>query len=319
MADTNHKLYLGMFSFQIKKERTQNTETIPINDFLSEAYPDVKNKFIEGFAEEVVSLFDQKAFKNKQNTHGGILEDKVVSSHNRYFDILIDGGLTGIKQFIVDDEGNKETITEDKIVGLKFYSRIWLPAGNKTGYVFLQRYGGLSIKPLFDEVIKSTLKRHGYNLANLNKTIKPITTKKRLDDFLKSSSIRDVTVISKTSSHETGAGDAQTVRITLRNIITKKKNQKIDKEVIEHAMKNHGFTIGDRKYEMKATYESKVEGKKEEEKTTKLDATSDTINIIPNILLPSKCIDRDGYPVFREMMKFVDDEIEQIKKESKLK
>lgn len=317
MPDSNHKLYLGMFSFQIKKKGTSNNDAIPVNDFLSQAYPDVENKFVEGFAQEIISLLDKKTFKNKKETHGGTLEEKTIASENRYFDLLLDGGLTGIQQFIVDEEGNKETISRDKVVGLKFYARFWLPAGNKTSYIFVQRYSGLNLKPLFDEIINETLKNHGFSIAGLGNSVRPITTKKRLDNFLKTSAIRDVTVISKSSSHDTGAGDAQSVTIKLRNIVVKNKEKKIDTKVVSDALKNHGFTLGNRKYEMSATYESRVDGKKEEEKTTKLDVSDDTINIIPNILLPSKCVDKNGYPIFSEMKKYVDEEIEQIKKESK--
>lgn len=314
---SNHKLYLGMFSFQVKKKNTSNLDYITNNRFLSQAYPDVENKFAEGFAQDVISLFDAKAFKNKQNTHGGRLDDKTIASKQRYFDVLIDGGLTGIEQFLVDGEGNKEKISRDKIVGLKFFARFWLPAGSYTGYVFLQRYDGLNIKPLFDEIIKETLGKHGFGIAGGRNTMKPITTKKRLENFLKRSTIRDITVYSRDSRHETGAGDAQSVTVKLRNVKVHSENGKIDKKVVSDALKNHGFTLGNRDYEMSATYVTELGGKKEEEKTTKLDNTGDTYNIIPNILLPDNCIDTDGYPIFEKMKKFVDLEIEQINKEAK--
>lgn len=318
MTISNHKLYLGMYSFQIKKSRSGVDDVISINDFLSESYPSAENKFSDGFAQEIINLLDAKAFKNKSKTHGGTLDDKSIASENRYFDILIDGGLTGIEQFLVDEKGKKEKISRDKIVGLKFYARFWMPAGGKTGYIFIQKYSGLSLKPLFDEIIKTTLKKHGCSIAATGNNIRAITTKKRLQNFLKVSALRDVTVISKNSSHDTGAGDAQTVTVKLRNIKVNTKDKKIDKKVVEDALKNHGFIIGDRNYEMTATYESKYDGKKEEEKTTKLDASEDSINIIPNILLPSRCIDLNGYPNFMETKLFVDDEIKQIKIEAKM-
>ena len=69
---------------------------------------------------------------------------------------------------------------------------------------------------------------------------------------------------------------------------------------------------------MTATYESRSEGKKEEEKTVKLDSSQNTINIIPNILIPISYVDEDGYPIFEKIQQFVDNEIEQIKAESKM-
>lgn len=318
MANTNHKLYLGMYSFKIKKNGTKDTDTVSINDFLSEAYPDVDNKFQEGFAQEIIDLFDSKTFKNKQDTHGGTLEEKSIATENRYFDIVIDGGLTGIQQFLLDEDGNKEVISKDKVVGLKFYARFWMPAGNKTGYIFIQKYGGLSLKPLFDELVLSTLRAHGFNIADRRRKMTPITTKKRLKEFLKKSSLRDVTVISKQSSHDTGMADAQTVTVRLSRFNQLKKGKAIDRDAVEDALKNHGFTLGDRYYDMTATYESRQDGKKVEEKTTRLDATEDTVNIIPNILIPEHCIDQDRYPRFEQIKQFVNEEIEQIKTETKM-
>ncbi|SIT17156.1 hypothetical protein [Belliella pelovolcani] len=318
MSDSNHKLYLGMFSFQLKKRGTSDSEKISINDFLSQAYPEVENKFQDGFAEEIISLFEKKTFKNKKETHGGTLEEKSIASVNRYFDIVIDGGLTGIQQFIVDTDGSKQTVQKEKIIGLKFYARFWMPAGGKTGYLFIQRYNSLSIKPLFDEIINATLLNHGFILAGKYNSLQATTTKKRLELFLKNSSIRDVTVISKNSNHDTGSGDAQTVTVKLKNIKVSNEEKIIDKKVVSDALKNHGFTLGNREYEMTATYESKIDGKKEEEKTTKLGASDDTINIIPNILLPNHCVDENGYPDFSQLKQFVDREIKQIKIESKI-
>lgn len=68
---SNHKLYLGMFSFQVKKKNTSNLDYITNNGFLSQAYPDVENKFAEGFAQDVISLFDAKAFKTNRTRMEG--------------------------------------------------------------------------------------------------------------------------------------------------------------------------------------------------------------------------------------------------------
>lgn len=317
MAATNHKLLLGMYSFQIKKRNTSDDDLIEINTFLSDAYPDADIKFSNGFAHEIISFFDEKSFKNEKNTHGGILDKQSIASDKRYFDILIDGGITGIQQFLVDNEGNKETISKDKIIGLKFYARFWLPAGSNIAYLFIQKYDSLSLKPLFDALIDKILKNHGYNTVGTGSGLKPTTTKKRMDEFFKKAFIRDITIISKESSHETGVADAQSVTVKLKNIRTK-DSRVPTKEIADSILKNHGFSLDERQYEMTATYEYRVDNKKEEEKTVKLDTSLDSINIIPNIIIPQSCIDADGYPLFEEMKKFVDNEINQIKKETKM-
>lgn len=319
MTTSKHKLFLGMYSFQIKKRKTKDDELIDINTFLSDAYPAAKVKFKDGFADEVINFFDEKSFKNDKNTHGGTLDDKSIASESRYFDILIDAGLTGIQQFLVDDKGNKKTIAKDNIVGLKFYARFWMPAGGKTAYLFIQRYDSLSIKPLYDALIDKLLKNHDFITVGKGAGLKQTTTVKRLNEFLKKATVRDVTVISKQSSHNTGVGDAQSVTIKLKNIMINNKEKTVTKEIVNDALKNHGFTLGDRKYDMTVTYESRdSNNKKEEEKTVKLDSGLDSLRIIPNIIIPADCIDVDGYPIFDKMKEFVDEEIKQIKLEAKM-
>ncbi|MFV0521444.1 MAG: hypothetical protein ACK5MI_03280 [Mangrovibacterium sp.] len=317
MTNSNHDLFLGMYSFQIKKKGTSDSKIIRINDFLSQAYPDKENKFQDGFVSDIISLIESKVFKNKEDTHGGLLEDKTIRSQHRYLDIMINGGITGIQQFLIDEEGNKQTITRDKTVGLKFFARFWMPAGRATAFLFIQYYSSSRLKPLFDDLVSSVLKKHDFIIANRGRKMKLTTTKKRLENFLKNSSLRDVTVISRESRHDTGVGDAQSVTVKLKNFSTRNR-AKVNKKTVGDALKNHGFTLGDRYYEMSATYEHKV-GDKKEERTARLDDTDNTINIIPSILLPLKCKDSDGYPDFNEMKRFADIEIEQIKTETSMR
>ncbi|WP_321289386.1 hypothetical protein [uncultured Sunxiuqinia sp.] len=310
----SHNLFLGMYTFGIKKLNTPDSKRIEINDFLSNAYPDDDNKFTKGFVQNLIYLIDEKTYKNERNTHGAILEEKSINSSRRILDILIDGGTTGIKQFIIDESGKKRILSDSEIVGPKFYARIWMPANTKTGYLFIQKYGSFSIKPIFDDIIKDVLKSKGYNI--INNSIKATTTKARQKEFLKRSTIRDIVIVSNRSSHETGAADAASAEIRLKNIITQ-KNKVVGKTDMEAALKNHGFSIGRRDYDIKATYQNKIDDFKEE-RTIMLDSSEETINVIPNILIPQSCIDADNYPIFSKMQDFVDKEMIQVKKEAKI-
>ena len=308
-----HNLFLGMYTFQIKKMYSSNLEIVENNDYLSRAYPKSSNKFIEGFVQDFISLIDNKTFKNEQNTHGAILEEKSIDNAHRTLDVLIDGGLTGIKQFIIDESGKKRILSEKETVGLKFYARIWLPANTKTGYLFIQKYGSLSIKPIFDSILQNIFNKHNYNLVG-NRVI-PTTTQTRQKDFLKYSKIKDIVIVSNNSSHETGAADATSATIKLKNVVTKNRKNVIDD--LPAMLKNHGFSISDRRYEIKATYLQTADDYKEE-KTVILDSSEETINVIPNIVIPKSCIDVDNYPIFIKMQDFVDGEMKQIKKEAKM-
>lgn len=309
-----HNLFLGMYTFKIKKYYTSDIEFIENNEFLSLAYPDCKNKFAEGFVQDIISLIDNKAYKNNLKTHGAILDEKSLNISSRTLDIIIDGGLTGIKQFLIDESGNKSILSDKEIVGLKFYARIWLPANTKTGYLFIQKYGSLSIKPIFDSILQKVLNNRGYTLA-YNRLF-PTTTIIRQKEFLKHSTLKDVIIVSKFSSHETGAADASSATIKLKNIVKAKSNG-LEMEDVSAALKNHGFSIAARNYEIKATYEQ-ITGDYKEEKTVSIDDSEETINVIPNIVIPRYCIDIDNYPILSQLQMFVDKEMMQVKKEAKL-
>ncbi len=310
-----HNLFLGIYSFQIKKANTSNLNVIENNDFLSKAYPTQNIKFSEGFVQDIISVLDKKAYKNEQKTLGAILYAQSFSATERTLDILINGGITGIKQFLIDESGNQQVLSEKEIVGLRFFARIWLPANTKTGYLFLQRYGSLTIKPIFDSILGNILKNHDYSLVG--KKLIATTTKKRQEEFFKYSTIKDISIVSKKSSHETGAADATSATIKLSNVSIK-TSKEVGKEELNAALKNHGFSIGERSYEIKATYEQQVNENYKEERTVVLDGSEETINVVPNILIPSDCYDADNYPIFEKMQKLVDDEMKQIKFEAKL-
>lgn len=309
-----HHLFLGMYAFKIKKANTSNNDTLENNDFLSKAYPDCKEKFSEGFVQDIINLIDQKTYKNKENTHGAVLESQECHNSKRILDLLINGGITGISQFIIDESGRKTTLTRDQIVGLKFYARIWLPANTHTGYLFIQRYGTLSIKPVFDSIIHDVLNAKGFNMAGLRMVA--TTTQNRLESFLEHSTIKDVLIISKKSIHNTGSADASSAVIRLKNFTKPDNSKALVKADIPQALSNHGLTMTGSDYTVKATYLYQSKNYKEE-KTVELDTSEQTINLIPNILVPESCIDSDNYPIFKEMQKFADAEMAQINRESK--
>lgn len=311
----NHNLFLGMYSFRIKKKFSKNLTSIENNDFLSISYPDETNKFSEGFVQEIISLIDGKqTFKNSKNTHGAILEQYYINSKNRTLDLLINGGITGIKQYLIDETGEKQILSDKITVGLKFYLRIWLPANSKSGYVFIQKYGTLSIKPIVDAILKVILKKHNFSLVGGK--VYPTTTEKRQQKFLQLSTIKDVLLISNKNFNNTNSVQAKQAIIKLKNIKFTSNNI-INKDEVRNAAKKHGFNIGNRNYEMKATYVNK-QGDYNEQKTVTLDDSEETINIIPSILISKDYIDQDNYPIFEKMQQLTNSEMEQIRKEAKL-
>jgi len=247
-----------------------------------------------------------------------LTDSSTIKSKERILDILIDGGITGIKQYIIKEKGVKDVLSDKDIVGPKFYARIWLPASTKTGYIFIQKYGGMSIKPIFDSLMKELLDK--YELSLFKQKLSPTTTKVRLKRFLKHAALKDITIVSRSSQHSTGEAEASTVEVRLKNfkLLKETKDQlKIELNDIKKALGKHGFKIGNKQYDIKGTLEYDHGNNTKEERTTSLDNTDETINIVPNILISEDCIDKDNYPIFEKMKKLVDEEMKQIRKEAK--
>lgn len=311
-----HKLYLDLYSFTFNEKGAKGNE-LSNNDFLSKAYPLASNKFSEGFVQQIINLLDKKLYKNKEGTRGAILEDRFLKAENRVFDILINGGTTGLKQYIINQEGNQEEVNEKDVVGLKFYARFWLPSGSKTGFLFVQKYGGISIKPIFDSIVYDIIEP--LNLKKSAAKLKAITTKKRMEKFLKHSNIKDVTIIGESSNHSTGGLNSSAAEIKLKGINSVKELSK--KEILRRANKDlnsYGFSIADRDYKVKAKLEYKINKETTQERTIYL-GVEDDYHIVPNILIDPSLVNTDNSPKFKELGLFVDKEIEQLKKEAKVK
>ncbi|MBD3627576.1 hypothetical protein [Cyclobacterium sp.] len=308
-----HDLYLSMYVFQIKKHNTADDKTISSNDFMALAYPDFDNPFLEGFTQELVSSLEEKAYKSNKGTHGGILEDKKIRGHMRMVDIMINGGITGIKQVVIDEKGEKRELSEKEIVGMKFYFRVWLPTNGNLGYVFVQSYNTLSIKDLVQDIVESILKKHGHRFSGgrmLN-----TTTKKRQKDFLKKASLKHIVVLSNKNANSTSFANAGLLELTLKNVSIH-GDDKLDFDEIKKISKAHGILLKGKNFVLKGKYEL-PHGKKKEIKTVPLSESQDNIKVVPNVKIPNYCIGEDNYPNIDEMIKFVDNEIDQIKRELK--
>lgn len=307
--EPRHRLFLSMHSFQIKKINTPDLEIVDPNTFLSNCYHSIEGKFENGFVQDLIKLFDLKLFKNSSDTLGGILEESDLNNSERIFDIMINGGAKGLKQYLIDEDGSKEEISDKDIVGLKFFARIWLPSHSNAGYLFVQRYSNISIKPLFDELLKSTFRKHKYGLVG-NRTIRT-TTKKRQKEFLNRSEVSEIIITTYGSPHNTGGPDITSAVISLKNL---KEKKRVGPERVSRILEERGINI-DGEYNHKVKYKSEKDGYKEEK-------TIDEDNIymlIPNTVIPLNCIDDNNHPKFKAMQEFVSSEIEQIKKEAKSK
>lgn len=301
-----HRLFLGMYSFKIKKRTTSNKDVIGINDFLSRAYPDLERRFEKGFVQDIINLFDLKLFKTKDETHGGILEEMDFSQKNRTFDLMINGGVKGLKHYLINEEGGKAEISDSDIIGLKFFARIWMPAGSDAGYIFIQRYNNSSLKPLFDSIVQSVLDKYNFILAGGR--IEKTTTEKRQKKFLNKASVKEITVIIPESAHDTGLPTPRTAYISLKRVPLNK--EKINRNTVMVLLERMGIKV-ERDFSYQTLYETDDNGYREE-KTVKADLEE---KLIPNTLISSDCIDENNHPIFKKMQMFATNEMEQVLKE----
>jgi hypothetical protein len=308
----NHRAFLGVYLLQIKNKFGKNIDIINTNDFLSEAYQEKDKKFEEGFIQDIIKLFDLKTFKNDKNTHGGILNQSDFNNSNRTLDLLINGGITGIKQYIINEDKETKEVSDKDTVGLKFFARIWLPSNSNSAYVFIQKYGSLSIKSLFDDMLKKVLQKNQFGIVG--RKLRATTTKKRLNEFLTNSNVSDITLISKKSAFDTSSVYAKKASIKFSGI-TKRKNY-IDREDVDRYLIEHGLSISNKDYDTTVTY-SRITDGFIEKKTSKLDVSEETINIIPNVIIPEELLEDDNSPNFEKMQLFVSREMEILKKEAK--
>lgn len=311
-----HNLFLSTFEFKVKKNKSDSkNKTISVNEFLSLAYPN-KN-FAEGFVQDIVDLFDKTAVKSNGDTHGAALEEnKDIQESKRIFDFMLDGGLTGIKQFLVNEDGTKTTIENSKIVGPKFFVRFFLPSGSNSCYLFLQKYSSLSIKPLLDTIIKKVLENHGLFISG---KLTQLTTKKRQELFFQYARLKEVSIVEKSSHSDTGVFGASKAFIKLSSL-KHSKDEVIDEKQITKLLKRHGISIKDfSDYDVQGKYLHQVEDYKEEKTLPIIGVAEEDLNFVPNLFIPAMYRNEDNHPIFEKMQKFVDIEIDNLNKESKIK
>jgi hypothetical protein len=309
-----HELYLDIYTFQIKPFKKRNAEIIEINTFLENAYPAKSNKFVSGFVDDIVNKA-KNIIKNGQGNMGALFDKKDVNHSKRYFDLLLDGGTTGIEQFIIDKDGKKTTAAKENIIGPKFYGRFWLPTGSKTGYIFIQSYTNLSLKPIFDALLSGVLRDHSYTLESGR--IKKTTTNHRQKQFMKYAFPKAITVVKKSDINDTSKPSASSIEIKIRglNMFDKLKPQQ-RKTAALNALKNNDIELKNDNFNYNITFESNINGEKQE-RTTTLDSSDDSINLIPRILIPAYCADNKNYPSFDKMKEFIDQEIVIITNEAR--
>ena len=308
----SHKLNLGMYSFRIKISHQSDTEVMTIGEFLENAYSGEEQPFV-CFADDFLNHL-RSLYKTKDRDLGGILLDSKLDAANRKLDIFIDGGITGIKQSLISSTEERQEITPDDTVGLRFFIRFWMEQSN-SGYIFIQSYSVLSIRKLIQEILYKTLKDRGFSIVQ--KHIQKTTTRKRMKEFLEDSVPIAITLINKTSDFDPTRTKTSSARLELRGNLPSITDMTKD-GIQQYARCRHGIILEEQNiYRYKVTYRTQDERGDMEERTIPLETDLGDIKLIPNIVVPQECIDKDNYPIFEEMQIFCDNEIKQILREIK--
>lgn len=306
-----HKLNLGMYCFRIKPLGGSDTDVLSIDEFLQEAYHDVGNKFIY-FCDDILNTL-KRVYKTKDKDLGAVKDQERIDPKRRILDLMLDGGITGIKQSLISPElEERTTIPAEDTVALPFFVRFWMQESN-VGYIFIQSYTTLSIRKLISEVLQEVLRNKEFSFVG--HTIKKTTTRLRMQRFLDSSTPIAITIVNKTSEYNPTDTHVSTARIQLKGDLP--SIDTIDKQTIRRYTKNkHGIELKEADiYHYKITYQSENERGEKEERTVPLEYDLSDSKLIPNIVVPSECIDEDNYPIWDKMEELCDHEITQILKE----
>lgn len=302
-----HKLNLSMYCFRIKHLRDSDTEVLSIDEFLQEAYP-AENKF-RLFCEDIINKLKQ-IYKTKDEDLGAIKAREEIVQNRRILDLMLDGGVTGIKQSLISPNVEERTpIPPEDTVALSFFVRFWMQQSN-AGYIFIQSYSVLSIRKLVSEVLQNMLKDKGFSLVG--HTLEKTTTRLRMQKFLDNSIPISISIINKTSEYDLAKTHVSTARIYLKGDLP--SIGEISKQSIQsYAKDKHGIELKeDNVYQYNITYQSENERGDKEERTVPLEYDLSNSKLIPNIVVPSDCIDMDNYPIWGKMKELCDHEIDQI-------
>ena len=134
-----------------------------------------------------------------------------------------------------------------------------------------------------------------------------------MEAFLENSIPIAVSVISKPSEFDPTQTQTTSAKLVLKG------NLSMDdiadtKSIQDFARNHHGIYLDETNnvYWYKITYETQNERGDFEERTVPLEVDLGDIKLIPNIVIPTICINEDNYPDFEKMRKFCDAEIRQI-------
>lgn len=307
-----HDLLLGIYTFQIKTRNKSDKFIKAINDFLEEAYPYKDDKFKDGFCADIRNSISE-VVKSNDGSQGALFHKQGSNLNERYYDIMLDGGNTGIQQFIVDENTKETTVAgKDKIIGPRFFGRFWLPSSSNTAYVFIQSYHNINIKGVFDAIISNVL--DGHNMKMVPGRLVKTTTVKRHKDFIKNSIPKSITLVKPTSAFSTDDIYAEQVEITLKNIDlpTDADTNKI-MAGIKKLLGQSNITIENEKDFTYTTIRKNYDDNSQ--RKTALELSENDINFIPRIRIDADCVDENNHPIFQKLREFVDEEIESIKSE----
>ena len=311
----NHKLNLSLFSFEIKRIRSSNSNQLEMDEFLSLAYPGTDS--FRTFSERILGTLSTP-YTNRNGTLGAIQAGwHNIDVSRRILDITLDGGITGITQSLIGSgsEPSRQTIDTRDIVALRYFVRIWMPSLTSSGYIFLQSYTSYTIKPLIQDVLLSELRQTGHTLIGdrINRT----TTQRRIEEFFARGVPISLSIINRPSEYDTSVPSTTSAIITLKGGNLPMPANLTEDSIKDLARERFGITLSqeDYSYQYKVKYQITNDRGEKEQKECFLEA-QDGAQLIPNIIIPEDCINSNNYPIINKMQRLCDDEINQIDSES---
>lgn len=234
-----YQLKLNVYRFTItpkgKKRKTEYTfqNFFEENFFSGDGHID-KPKAYEDFLQSFHNYFDGKFVENKAGTKAfrpSIEEGEfqIASVKNEMFG-YVQGGLTNIDLEVYTKDGEKkDPISQDKVSSLKYLFLMWTPFDLNCGVIMIQSYSNLSISSGMLDHLKAFFE------DNFDARIKIVnhTPQKYIDDFLKSSTVSQVSVFSPVESKRK-KGQAAPID---EKAIKARINYVLDESTVEYALR----------------------------------------------------------------------------------
>lgn len=168
---------LSIYTFALKEKNVKKGEYFNLNEFYRKNFifsTDKNPLFVEQdelynrFKIEIIKDFKNKFRLNKEGTKGISSDDIKSYSNSNVIDGIIIGGNRGLnhKIYKINDNSNSTgELSNDEIMALPHYFKIWTPPNSQVGILMIQNYSNSGITTLLIDFLKDFYTRYNTSFS----------------------------------------------------------------------------------------------------------------------------------------------------------